>query len=285
MTGPAICLGKFDALHRGHQALAERAAAQGDPLLLSFAGMAEVLGWERRDPLVAVGDRPRVLSLWSDAIGRRVGECALPFAQVRDLDLAGFCRLVEARFAPAALVVGHDFRGGRDRTGGPAELAAAARVPVAVVDALADAAGPVSSTRIREALLAGDVAAGAALLGRPHRLLAMVVRGDGRGRTIGVPTANLGERANLAPGPGVFAARAILAGRTWPAAVNIGHLPTIGGNRPLTVEAHLIGFTGDCYGQKIAVDFLSRLRDEQRFPTLDALKRQLAADIAAAATA
>ena len=286
-----LCLGKFDALHRGHRALVERAEASwpGAAIaLLSFTGMAEALGWPVREPLVAPRDRARILSTWPGA----PREVRLPFADIRELDLEGFCAVVKDRLAPSALVVGEDFRGGRDRSGDAAALvsaAAAQGISVAVVDAVTCAGAAVSSSRVRAALGIGDGTLAADLLGRPHRLIATVVRGDGRGRSLGFPTANCAARENLAPGSGVYAGRARLAAahagpdRWWPAAINIGHLPTVGGDRPLTVEAHLVGFSEDCYGARIEIEFLRRLRGEQRFASLEALKAQIAVDVAAAA--
>ncbi|GDY11630.1 riboflavin biosynthesis protein [Planctomycetota bacterium] len=286
-----LCLGKFDGLHRGHLALVERASSAwpGSSIaLLSFTGMAEALGWPTREPLIAHRDRMRILAEWPGP----PHEVRLPFAEVRPLDLAGFCGLIRDRLVPQALVVGDDFRGGRDRSGNAAELvtaAAAQGIAVAVVPAVTWAGAPVSSSRVRAAVGAGEVTLAADLLGRPHRLIATVVRGDGRGRSLGFPTANCAARENLAPGTGVYAGRARLASahagpdRWWPAAVNIGHLPTVSGDRPLTVEAHLVGFSGDCYGARIEVEFLRRLRGEQRFASLEALKAQIAIDVAAAA--
>jgi riboflavin kinase/FMN adenylyltransferase len=132
---------------------------------------------------------------------------------------------------------------------------------------------------VREALAQGDVATARACLGRPHRLVGTVARGDGRGRGIGFPTANCAERENQEPAPGVYAAIAEIAGERHPAAVNIGRLPTIAPDRPLTVEAHLIGFSRECYGERIALDVLARLREERRFGSLDELKAQIAKDV------
>jgi riboflavin kinase/FMN adenylyltransferase len=109
-----------------------------------------------------------------------------------------------------------------------------------------------------------------------------VVRGDGRGRRIGVPTANLGRRANQEPASGVYAGWALLGGARWPAAINVGNVPTAGSDRPLTVEAHLLGYDGDCYDQALALDFACRLRDERRFAGLDELVAQIRADLAEA---
>lgn len=280
----AIAIGKFDALHRGHLALAERAVRLGRPHLLTFAGMAEVLGWPRRQPLVAPADRARVLAEWSQRLGAEIGLIELPFAAIQPLSPAEFVRHLVREVGAQAVVVGDDFRFGRGRSGATADLVALARAEgcaAEVVPAVLHAGTPVSSSGVRDALAAGDVALAAALLGRPYRLCGTVVRGDGRGRRIGVPTANLGGRSNQEPASGVYAGWALLDGARLPAAINVGHVPTVGGGRPLTVETHLLGYDGDCYGRPLALEFTSRLRDERRFAGLDELVAQIRADIAA----
>lgn len=287
MSPPVLAIGKFDALHRGHRALAERACAVGGgATLLGFTGMAEILGWPARLPLTAPSDRLRVLDAWARELGAPVTQAALPFAEVQPLSAADFLRLVAERFGARTLVVGEDFRGGRGREAGAAELVslgAAQGLRVEVVAPLMDGDEAVSSSRVRHALAAGDVALAARLLGRPHRVVGTVERGDGRGRRIGVPTANCGSRENVEPTAGVYAGRAEIDGASWPAAINVGRAPTVAPDRPLTVEAHLIGYAGDCYGRRIGLDLVRRLRDEQRFPSLEALTAQLARDVAAAA--
>jgi riboflavin kinase/FMN adenylyltransferase len=280
----AFAIGKFDALHRGHFALVERAAGFAAPCLLGFAGMAEVLGWPQRTPLVAAADRARVLAAWSHTLGRPVHEIALPFADIRTLEPQQFIAHLRDAHHASALVVGEDFRFGRDRAGDAAtllRLAEAAGLRAALVPPVRHGGEAVSSSRVRAALAAGDVAEVQALLGRPYRLLGTIVRGDGRGRTIGIPTANLGGAANQEPGVGVYAAWADLDGQRFSAALNVGHVPTAGGGRPLTIEAHLIGWSGDAYGRTLALDLVARLRGEHRFATLDALVDQIRADIAA----
>ncbi|HYE08007.1 MAG TPA: riboflavin kinase [Planctomycetota bacterium] len=288
MPGRAIAIGKFDALHLGHRALAERAAALGAPTLLGFAGMAGVLGWPARQPLVAASDRARVLGAWSARLGQPITAIELPFAEVRPLTPREFVVLARDRCAAAALVVGDDFRFGRDRSGDAAALCALGSelgLAVAVVPAVVLGGTAISSSRVRAAVERGDCAEAAACLGRPYRLVGAVVRGDGRGRSIGVPTANLGALENQAPAGGVYAARAWLGGRSWPAAVNAGHVPTLAGARPFTVEAHLVGFAGDCYGARLELDLVARLRDERRFAGVDELVAQIRRDIAAAVAA
>ena len=281
----ALAIGKFDALHLGHRALITRANGLGRPHLLTFAGMAAVLGWPERPPLVAAADRPRVLAEWSQQLGQPVGTVELPFTEVRPMTPAAFVAHLAARFGRCALVVGEDFRFGHGRSAGAAELsslASAVGCQVAIVPPVLHAGAPVSSSRVRSALADGDVALAAELLGRPYRLAGVVQRGDGRGRTIGVPTANLGAREVQEPASGVYAAWGVFDdGRRFPAAVNVGNVPTAGAERPLTVEAHLLGFDGDCYGRVLALDLVRRLRNEQRFADLAALTAQIARDVAA----
>lgn len=287
MSAPRIAvIGKFDALHRGHRALVEAAAELGAPVVLTFADMAAVLGWEPRQPIVPAVDRHRVLGTWGAELGRTVAELELPFAGIRGLSPEAFIAQLATDHGIGGIVTGRNFRFGRDRSGDAAQLAtlcAERGLASRVVDLVAVAGGSVSSSRVRDELAAGRVEVVSELLGRPHRVLGTVLRGDGRGRQLGFPTANCGQRLNLAPGPGVYAAWAHLdGGDPIPAAVNVGHLPTLGDERPLTVEAHLIGWDGDCYGTAIGLDLVARLRDERRFESLDALRGQIAADVARA---
>lgn len=278
----SFAIGKFDALHRGHFALAQQAARLGPPRLLTFGGMARELGWSERRPLLAASDRARVLAEWSRALGACIEEVELPFASVRDMSPAQFVAHVQTRCGAQALVVGEDFRFGRDRSGDCAtlrELARAIGITVTVLSPVRHAGESISSSGVRAALGAGEVALAATLLGRPQRLIGTVVRGDGRGRQLGFPTANMGERANQEPAPGVYAAWAEVDGHRVPAALNVGHLPTLGSDRPLTVEAHMIGWSADIYGRPLALDLIARVRAEQRFASVEALVKQIQTDV------
>jgi len=142
--------------------------------------------------------------------------------------------------------------------------------------------GIVSSTRIREVLLAGDVEAAAEMLARPYQLNGVVVEGERRGRDLGFPTANLEiESKRLIPANGVYAGWALVDGERHPSAINIGVRPTFS-ETERRVEAHLLDFEGDLYGQKLAVDFVARLRPEQKFDGIEALRNQIAQDVHAA---
>ena len=191
------------------------------------------------------------------------------------------------------LVIGYDHRFGAGRGGDLAFLQAAAPTANFTVEEISrrdvDDVG-VSSTKIRRALLeTGDVVTAARYLGRPYALTGPVVRGQQLGRTIGYPTANIGpglEPLKLVPADGVYAVRARTPdGALHPAMLNIGHRPTVGGTTR-TVEAHLLGgFDADLYDQPLTVYFVARLRDEQKFASLEALKAQLAKDAEAATRA
>ena len=184
------------------------------------------------------------------------------------------------------MVVGEDFRGGHNRAVGvleQASIARALRMDLEVVPAVMHGVQTVSSSGIRAALASGDCSAVEIGMGRPYRLVGTVVRGDGRGRQLGIPTANCSDRENQDPDTGVYAASAECVLGTYVAAVNIGRQPTVGAARPLLVEAHLIGFTGDCYGQRLGLDLIARLRPEQRFASLEALTAQIHQDITTAA--
>lgn len=192
--------------------------------------------------------------------------------------------LVESLGA-VAIVVGHGFRFGARRSGDVAALTdlSRGRYEVIEVASLEDAVGRISSSRIREALGAGDIAAAENLIGRPYEIEGVVVHGDARGRTIGFPTANLEVDGLSALAPGVYAADGWLPGESAPrrAAVNFGLRPTFGGVSP-RLEAHFPGFAGDLYGQTVRLRLLERLRPEQRFTSPSELVARIGADVRAA---
>jgi len=139
---------------------------------------------------------------------------------------------------------------------------------------------PVSSTRIRDAARAGDFVLAGRMLGRPYALCGIVIEGERLGRKLGFPTANLDVTGLLTPPPGVYAAEGRVGAARYRAAVNIGHRPTVQSADPrLRVEAHLLDFNGDIYGQAVELEFLKKLRDERKFPTPAALRAQIAEDI------
>jgi riboflavin kinase/FMN adenylyltransferase len=193
--------------------------------------------------------------------------------------------LTETLAGPLAaelVVVGEDFRFGKDRKGDVALLGELGGELGFTTEAVSLVGGevPVSSTRIREMIFAGDVTGAAASLTRPHELWGEVVPGEGRGRTIGIPTANLAVSSGMAvPKRGVYA---VTMGRTadesLPGVANLGVRPTFDGEVE-TIEAHVLDFDGDLYGQQVRVRFVDRIRDEQKFESVDSLVEQIGRDM------
>ncbi|HYN94873.1 MAG TPA: bifunctional riboflavin kinase/FAD synthetase [Pilimelia sp.] len=288
-----VTIGVFDGVHRGHQATigqaVERARERGlRSVVVTFdPHPAEV---------VRPGSHPAVLTepgrkaelvarLGADAL------CVLPFtAEFSRLPAEEFVHDVLVRHLHAAVVVvGGNFRFGHRAAGDVAMLRALGRTfGFAVEDTnLVATDGTIfSSTYIRACVDAGDVAAATAALGRPHRLEGVVVRGDQRGRELGFPTANLfyGPYAAV-PADGVYAARLVRRGAPGaperpglPAAVSIGTNPTFAG-RERRVEAYVLDFDGDLYGERVALDFVAHLREMRRYDGIDPLVAQIREDV------
>jgi len=192
--------------------------------------------------------------------------------------------VLAGRLRAREVVVGFNHRFGRGARGDTALLTRLGRelgFRTEVISPLSIGGVPVSSTEIRAALQGGDVEQAAAFLGRPYHILGTVVRGAGRGHSLGFPTANLlPDRPLLVP-PGVYACRAWLDPQSLAAVVNIGRRPTFG-ETTLAVEAHILDFDDDLYGRSIGLDFVAWLRDEQKFPSVEALKSRIALDVAEA---
>ncbi len=290
--GAAIALGNFDGVHVGHQAVAGSARAAGRALGAGF-GVAVFSPHPRRvfQPnappflLQTAAQRARALARLGAAYLFEIGfDPALAGLSDRE-----FCeRVLVGRLGVRHVSVGADFRYGRARMGDITSLAAHGAefgFSVAAVDAVDDDAGhqKVSSSSVREAVRRGAMDEAAQMLGRPWAVEGEVLRGFQRGRTLGVPTANIALGAYVRPRLGVYGARVdIGAGAPIAAAVSVGVNPSVGGLPEPLLEAHLLDFSGDLYGRIIEVAFVRFLRDEAHFDSLDALKAQMARDIVAA---
>ena len=290
----AVTLGNFDGVHRGHQALVAevvewaRGAAAAAVVLTFDPHPARVLNpASAKSALMTLDQKAEVLA----ALG--VGRLAvLPFTEsVARLSAEAFARRVlREALGAARVVVGPDFRFGRGRTGNVDTLAKlgeslgfeVSRTPPLLQDGIV-----ISSSRIRDSLACGDVAKARALLGRPFYVDGVIVAGDGRGRSLGFPTANVAPRNETLPLLGVYACRVRLGGRasswvsSWPAVANLGQRPTFGGGEAV-LEAHLLDFEGDLYGNEVRVEFAERLRAERAFPGPAALLEQIRRDAEAA---
>ena len=290
-----VTTGTFDGVHVGHRAivryLVERAAAVGGvPTVVTFDPHPREVLTGHAVPLLTTLDE-RADALEALGVERFV---VLPFS--RDLSLLepeAYVRdVLVGRVGMREIVIGYDHRFGRKARGDRALLEALGpdlgfSVDVIPEQVLGDVT--VSSTEVRRQLAeAGDAAQAARLLGRPYRITGTVVRGDGRGRTIGVPTANVqpADPRKLVPREGVYAVRVALPdGAEAGGMMNVGRRPTFETGGARTLEVHLFDVDRDLYGLRLAVDLVARLRDERRFDGVDALVRQLGDDAEAARAA
>jgi riboflavin kinase/FMN adenylyltransferase len=286
LAGCALALGNFDGVHLGHQALFRVAASLGVPAALTFEPHpGKVLQPELAPKLINTLERK--LELF--AAQGLAGAVVVPFTRALSTTSAeAFESSLLDGLKASYLVVGQDFTYGSRRTGTVASLvrAAAARsAQVHVVEPVTVEGVVASSSRIREYLLEGRVSAARALLGRAFDLDGVVVRGAGRGRTLGWPTANVDTEAEIRPGSGVYAVRVRLGASemaSWRGgAANVGFKPTFGG-KDVTVEVHILDWSADLYGETVRVEFLERLRPEQRFGSAPELAAQIGRDVEAA---
>lgn len=282
----AVAVGVFDGLHRGHEALVARAVARAAGrrcVALSFDPHPDIVlakEFHAQPPLTPIPEKQERLA----ALGAELH--VLPFT--RELAALSPEAFVDAHlvgpFAPAWLVVGEDFALGRGRAGNVERLRAIGRqrgFEVEAVPLLSEHGEPITSSRIRERLAAGDVTDAARLLGRRFSLSGRVVRGDGLGRKLGWPTANLRlHDEKCLPSLGIYAvwARVDGSGDWLPGAMSVGVRPTFGG-QAVTLEVHLIDWDGDLYGHEVEVQFVEWLRAELKFEGPEALIEAIQADV------
>lgn len=295
-VGCIVAIGNFDGVHRGHQAVlldtARDASIRGlRPVVLTFSPHpAEVLGRRAPPMLTTLARKIELFAEVAPTIEPVVERFDLAFAAQSPGEFAE--QVLARRLGARVVVVGHNFRFGKARQGdfeALVHLGERFGFEARTHSLVSDAMGPLSSTRVREAIGRGDLDAATEILGRPHMISGVVVEGDRRGRTIGFPTCNLGEVPEALPPWGVYAvlvdrqeagARAV---RVAKGVANIGVRPTVktGETRP-NVEVHLFDWSEDLYGARLRVHLIARLRSEQKFDGLDALKAQIERDAAAA---
>ena len=286
-TGAAVAIGNFDGVHLGHRALLTRArdlaeandavtvALTFDPHPSSVVGKCVappmLASLERRlELLEAAGADAVVIEPFTPELAGKA-----PHAFVDDVVLFA----LHAR----AIVVGYDFTYGHGRAGTTDALrahGARAGIEVAVVPAVEVEGEVASSTRIRAYLREGDVKAAARLLGRHWDIDGKVVHGAKRGRAIGIPTANIAPTSDLVIAPGIYAVTlATRGGKSMPAVASLGRNPTFVEQGGLVLEVHVLDFDGDLYDQHVRTTFVSRIRDELKFDSVDALVAQIHSDI------
>ena len=302
--GSVVTIGAYDGVHLGHQYLIGRVRA-----MAAERGCASAVVTFDRHPAAVVrpDSAPKLLTDLDQKL-ELLAQTGIDYAVVIGFDLARSQESAEdfvtevlvRRLRSQAVVVGHDFHFGHHRRGNVEllrEMGATYHFDVDGVSLVgagsADGAGagvgeggpPVSSTRIRELLTAGQVEAAAVMLGRSHQVRGRVMRGDARGRLLGFPTANVAVPDDVClPADGIYAGwYQRPGGGTFPAALSIGRRPTFYPDaRASLLEAYLLDFDGDLYDQPAFVRFVSRLRGEERFDSVDALVAQMELDVSAA---
>jgi riboflavin kinase / FMN adenylyltransferase len=283
--GCVATIGNFDGVHLGHQAVLGQLAEKADELnlpltVVTFEPQPQEVFCPEQAPPRLTRFREKVQALRRYAVDRvlvlrfnKGFSQQSPDAFIHNLLVNGL--------GVKYLVIGDDFRFGKDRAGDFAMLQAAGRqhgFEVVNMHTFLLDGERVSSTRVRAALGAGDLNAAEKLLGRIYRMSGRVAHGDKKGRTIGFPTANIHLHRINTPLRGVFAVELFgIAGEPLPGVANLGTRPTVGGMKTL-LEVHLFDFDGDIYGRHVHVDFLHKLRDERRFDSFDALKAQILLD-------
>jgi riboflavin kinase / FMN adenylyltransferase len=291
-----LTIGNFDGLHIGHRQIlrtvTDRAQAlDGEAVVYTFDPHPRKVLQAEQAPAMLTTTEQKLELLAAAQIDLVVLE---PFtAAFATTTPEQFVRdHVHGRIAPLEVYVGYDFHYGRDRAGSMrllTELGPRLGFAVTIIPEGTIAGRDVSSSRIRELLAAGDVEEAKRLLGRAFAVRGRVATGDRRGRTLGFPTVNLAPENEVIPGLGVYAGHvrllddgpgALAAGARFPAVTNVGRRPTFKENDPPLAEAHLLDFEGDLYGRRVEVSFEARLRAEQRFPSVDALREQIARDVA-----
>jgi riboflavin kinase/FMN adenylyltransferase len=285
LRGGIVALGNFDGFHAGHQAVVaravERARAEARPALVATFDPHPVRFFRPRTPpfrLTSLDQRERLFA----AAG---ADAMIVFRFGAELAATSADRFIARNLleliGAAGVVTGEDFTFGRGRSGDVEVLKeAGARLGFSVdaVGPVSDEDGPISSSRIRDSLVAGDCAEATRLLTRPFAIEGVVEHGDKRGRTIGYPTANVALGPYLRPRFGIYAVRGRLAdGRRLSGAANLGIRPTFEPPREL-LEPYFFDFDGDLYGQTLEVELIAFLRPEAKFESLEALTAQMAAD-------
>lgn len=286
--GGAVAIGNFDGVHLGHQKIVGRLLAMarrldGPAVVFTFdPHPVRLLRPEQAPPPLTWTERKAELlgALGVDAtVAYPTDEALLSLSPAEFFD-----RIIQQQLAARAMVEGPNFYFGRNRAGDVellARLTRAADIELEVVQPVSDAQGPVSSSRIRQAIAAGEVADAGRMLGGPYRLRGMVTHGAKRGLKLGFPTANLEAIDTLVPAEGVYAGRGFLQGRPHAAAIHIGTNPTFEpAHAAIKVEVHLIDAQAELYGAPLEVEFLDRLRDNRTFASVEELKQQLSQDIA-----
>ncbi|HAD04356.1 MAG: riboflavin biosynthesis protein RibF [Desulfuromonadales bacterium GWC2_61_20] len=283
-----VTIGNFDGVHLGHREIFRRVVArarslQGTAVVLTFVPHPLKFLAPERAPRLINTDAEKERLIAASCIDLLI--CAPFTRELAACSAEDFvCEYLVGRIGVRHLIVGYDYAFGRGREGDSAFLRRQGELygfTVEVLDPITRQEGVFSSTRVRELLLQGEMEAVVGLLGRHFTLEGQVVRGAGRGRSLGFPTANLQTEKDILPRPGVYAVKVKRGETIYDGVLNIGSNPTFGG-RGMSVEVHLLDFSGDLYDEQLRLYFVRRLRDEECFAAVEALRAAITADVVAA---
>ncbi len=282
----AITLGKFDGLHQGHRHLLEQVKKAGADGLESVAFTFDISPRTvtEADVKVLLTNRERE-QVFEDFGLDWVVEC--PFTdELRRMEPYDFLKLLTMQINVKRIVAGKDFRFGKNRSGGYEDLqkhAAEFGYETVIVDKVQDGGADISSSRIRDLVVCGDMEEAARLLGYPYFITSVVEHGAHLGTTMGIPTVNqLPTPDKLLPPNGVYASRVTVGGKTYSAVTDIGVKPTTGVAHPVAVESHILDFDGELYGTEIRTSLIKYLRPERKFASLAELEAAINKDILSA---
>ena len=283
----AVTIGNFDGVHQGHAQLLSRLITRAKKV----GGKAIVFTFDPHPTQLLRPESAVTPLTWLDRKVKLLAMLGVDALVAYPTDMAMLSRspveffdeIVLGSLAARAMVEGPNFFFGRNRSGDIQTLDQLCRqsaIELDVVRPLSSGNAYVSSSRVRSLIRTGEIAQATNMLTAPYRIRGTVVKGAERGRQLGFPTANLSKIDTLIPAEGVYAGRAYVDGKLWPAAINIGTNPTFE-EHELKLETHLIDYAGDLYGQVLEVDFLARLRDIHPFSKIEDLIQQLRKDIKA----
>jgi riboflavin kinase/FMN adenylyltransferase len=280
ITGATVIIGIFDGVHKGHQTIINRALTLNAPVVaLTFYPHPAAVISDSAGPSELLTLNERVHQLMMHGVSSvSVIDFTDEFSKLTpDLFIS---EVLRTQLDAKALVVGTNFRFGVKASGDSEYLKAKSGIPVFALDLESELGNSVSSTRIREAVIGGNIEIARELLTRPHQLVGPVVHGEKRGRQIGYPTANIEVSPNATiPSDGVYAGWLTVGTHRWPAAISIGTNPTFDGVRGRQIEAYALDQSDlDLYGQVAKVEFGWRLRDTIKFSGLDPLLAQMKID-------
>ena len=281
-----LTVGVFDGVHRGHQEIIRKLTAGAH----ANEAPAAVLTFDPHPASVLSGQEIKCLTLpdeRADLLGKLGVDVIITERFTRELSTVSaydFMLRLRHQLGLRHLMIGYDFALGKGREGNAArltEIGSELGYTVEVVSALSDESGVISSTAIRKLIEVGNVAEAARLLGHAYSLQGAVIHGDGRGKTINVPTANIAySHEKMIPAKGIYACWAYLNENKYRAAINIGTNPTFTPDKRMpNVEAYLLDFRREIYGEDLRLEFVARLREELRFDSVDVLVKQIWRDV------